>query len=112
MKRIADQFWSVVSRGVPLLNRLKYARKFALIGLLASIPIGVFTYSYLSEVGHWISIAEKERAGCEYISDVQALIRDLMRHRGLSHAILKGDLTLKEQLGRTRQQLGQAMHRM
>ncbi|MFM9963457.1 MAG: response regulator [Planctomycetaceae bacterium] len=74
----------VFAPAVALLNRLTYPRKFGLIGLLFSLPLGLVTFFLVSELNDRIAFSAKERLGNEYLRPVQKFAADLREHRGLS----------------------------
>ena len=66
---------------VRLMNRLRYPRKFLLIGLLFFVPLGLTLILWLTELQQRIAFAEKERAGLEYVGAVHRLLEPLLLGR-------------------------------
>ena len=83
---------------VSLLGRLKYAQKFALIGLTLLIPLVLFMVLYISQTNAQIGLSEKERLGLEYIVTVRKMLEHVPQHRGMSVALLSGDAGFKEKM--------------
>ncbi|MBC7817753.1 MAG: hypothetical protein IAG10_12740, partial [Planctomycetaceae bacterium] len=77
---------SVFAPAVALLNRLTYPRKFAVIGLLFALPLGLVTFFLISELNDRIAFSAKEQLGNEYLRPVQQFASDLRDHRGLTWA--------------------------
>jgi signal transduction histidine kinase len=63
------------------MNRLRYPRKFVLIGLLFAVPLGLTLILWLTELQQRIAFAEKERAGLEYVGAVHRLLEPLLLGR-------------------------------
>ena len=66
---------------VRLMNRLRYPRKFVLIGLLFAVPLGLTLILWLTELQQRIAFAEKERAGLEYVGAMHRLLEPLLLGR-------------------------------
>jgi hypothetical protein len=66
---------------VAVMNRLKYPRKFVLISLLFTLPLGLVLYLLLSELNHNIDYAQKELSGTVYLRSLGKLLHDTDRDR-------------------------------
>ena len=77
---------SCFAPAVALMNRLTYPRKFGLIGLLFTLPLGLVTFFLVSELNDRIAFSAKEQLGNEYLRPVQQFASDLRDHRGLTWA--------------------------
>ena len=86
---------------VRLMNRLRYPRKFVLIGVLFAVPLGLTLALWLTELQQRIAFAEKERAGLVYVAAVQRLLEPLLlgREAGCAAAAREID-ALDARLGR------------
>ena len=74
---------------VVLLNRLRYPWKFALIGLLFTVPLAMVVFFLVVEVRRGIDFAEKEALGNEYLRPLRTLLEDLQTRRGLTFALVR-----------------------
>ena len=79
-----------------LLNRLEYSKKFTVIGIIILIPFAVTLYLLVSEVTVGKEFVEKGRIGLEYNRLLRRLIEDMPQHRGMTNALLKGDISFRE----------------
>ncbi|RED58005.1 methyl-accepting chemotaxis protein [Cohnella lupini] len=66
-----------------VLNSLKYAYKFILIGILILIPLTVSMYYLVTELNEGYEFAYDERNGVEYNRGLQAVMSTLDEHRRL-----------------------------
>src|SRR5215210_3888637 len=66
---------------VAVMNRLKYPRKFILISLLFTLPLGLVLYLLLTELNLNINYAQKELSGIEYLRPLGKLLHDTDRDR-------------------------------
>jgi hypothetical protein len=55
-----------------VLGRLRYAQKFALIGLVLLAPLAYVVNAYVTEKGAQIAFSAKERVGTEYMTPATA----------------------------------------
>lgn len=83
---------------IALLNRLKYGRKFGVIGLIIIVPFAATLYLLASEINVGIQFAEKERMGVEYNLPIRKFLENMQQHRGMAGAFLNGDTSFKEQI--------------
>jgi signal transduction histidine kinase len=65
---------------VGLMNRLDYARKFALVSFVFAVPLGLMMYLWLAEIRDRLAFADKERAGVEYVVPLTRLLQRLQQH--------------------------------
>ncbi|MHC1759394.1 MAG: hypothetical protein AB9917_07780 [Negativicutes bacterium] len=83
---------------VRLMNRLRYAYKFGLIGLLIFLQAFVLIYMLVSELNKNIDFAARERAGVQYIRALTHLLNATQEYRSIHYAFSKGDRSLQEAL--------------
>lgn len=74
---------------VAMMNRLKYPHKFLLIGLLCLLAVVQIMYFLITEMNKNIQIADKERAGLQYIQPLTELLIGLQQHRGTANLYLQ-----------------------
>ncbi|MBW7474926.1 EAL domain-containing protein [Paenibacillus oenotherae] len=94
---------------VGLMNRLNYLQKFALIGLLCFLPVGLAVQLLISDIDREIVFARKEIQGIRYTNHIRQFLEKLQRHRGEVNAYLLGDTSFSEQIIRTENDIRQAV---
>jgi PAS domain S-box-containing protein len=77
---------SILSPATNLMVRLTYPEKFALVGALFVVPLVVVLSLLLSEVHRGRAVAQRERAGNDYLRTVRHLTAGVQEHRALSTA--------------------------
>src|SRR5262245_47194498 len=92
----------LLSPAVALMQRLRYPRKFLLISLLFSVPLGLLTYLWLDQIATQLAFTRQERAGLEYGSALTRLIEPLQRSQALSVLVMTGDPVATTQLAAER----------
>ncbi|MDR3566352.1 MAG: ATP-binding protein [Negativicutes bacterium] len=83
---------------VRFMNRLKYAYKFALIGLLIVMQASVLIYMLVMELNKNIDFANRERLGIEYSQALVGLLDEAQGYRRLHYLYSTGDRSQKEAL--------------
>jgi methyl-accepting chemotaxis protein len=96
---------TLLSPGMALMGRLKYARKFGLISLIFMLPIVLLVYFFISEVNGGIRFAEKERHGVAYLKPLKVVLANMQQHRGMAAALLNGDASFGAKLDEKQKQL-------
>jgi methyl-accepting chemotaxis protein len=84
----------VFTPAVRLMNRLRFAQKFLVIGIIAVIATAVVLVQLFSTIIGELRATERELAGLEAIRPVVRLINDLQQHRGLSNGVINGNAEL------------------
>jgi methyl-accepting chemotaxis protein len=74
-----------------LMGRLRYAKKFVLIGLVLLAPLAYVGQAYLGDKGAAIEFNAKERVGVEYVGPTATLLGDLVRLRTVAVLSASGD---------------------
>jgi methyl-accepting chemotaxis protein len=92
---------------VAVMNRLSYAQKFALIGLLLLTPLAVVSYLQISLATERVDFNQKESYGVAYITPVREMLRHVQHHRLYSSAVLSGAGRFEEKLAQTRAKVDQ-----
>jgi methyl-accepting chemotaxis protein len=92
-----------------LMNRLSYARKFALIGLLLLLPLAVVSYLQISLATERVDFNQKESYGVAYITPARELLRQVQLHRLYYAAVLSGQSRFEDRLAQTRSRIDQVM---
>ncbi len=96
-----DKFLRVLfGPAILLMNRLKYALKFVVIGLLMMIPLGAVLYLQYSANTKQYEFNAKESVGVSYIDPARDFLFAVERHRVLGAAVLAGEAGLKSELER------------
>ncbi len=70
------------------IGRLRYAYKFAVIGVVILVTVGFVGLAYLSEVSKQIDFSSKERVGVVYVAPAARLVETLV---ALRSAVVAGD---------------------
>ncbi|QEL64955.1 putative citrate chemoreceptor protein [Oryzomicrobium terrae] len=83
---------------VALMNRLRYGRKFALIGAVALAAIAIVFAGLFIQLREVITQSRQELAGIELLQPFGSLIQASQQHRGLSGGVLGGNDALKGKL--------------
>ena len=81
-----------------LMNRLSYAKKFSLIGLLIVIQASVLIFMLVTELNKNIDALAAERLGMRYCRAVVTLLDEAQAYRTLQYAYSQGDLALQADL--------------
>ena len=90
---------SYFTPAVSLMNVLTYPRKFGLIGLLFTLPLGMVSYFLVSTLNDQMAFSAKEQMGIEYLRPVQNFAAILRDHRGLTWARANHPSTAEELRG-------------
>jgi len=88
----------LLTPGVALMMRLKYAWKFSVISLIFMLPIILLSYFFIVEVNGGIRFAQKEQHGVAYLLPLKEVFADMQQHRGMAAAMLNGDASFAVKL--------------
>lgn len=83
---------------ISLMNRLRFASKFAVISLFLIIPFGVSLYLFFSVNNHQIDFNQNERNGVEYNLPLKNFIMYVQDHRDKMDLYLKGNSSIKQDI--------------
>jgi methyl-accepting chemotaxis protein len=100
---------ALLKPAVALMNRLGYAKKFALIGLLLLTPLAVVSYLQITLATDRLEFNQKESFGVAYINPVRELLHQVQQHRLYSMAILSGQPRYEEKLAQTKARIDQVV---
>ena len=67
-----------------LLSRLRFAGKFALVGVLFLVPLALVLFYFQSEINKSIAFAQAERAGVACERPLVILLEDVLRHQRMA----------------------------
>jgi methyl-accepting chemotaxis protein len=81
---------------IGLMNRLRFPKKFALLGLVVVINVVILLYSLISVLNESIDSARREIGGLKSVAPVMRLVQATQQHRGLSSAVINGAADLEE----------------
>src|SRR5947207_1603043 len=70
---------------IALMRRLRYAYKFALIGLMFLLPLAVVMFFFQREINSNIQFATLERQGVQYDIALTGLLQDVLLHQEAIH---------------------------
>ncbi len=90
-------------KNLQLLQRLKIWQKLVLIAVFMGLPIPFLAGLYVTEKNKTIEFAQRELYGTEYLSPLHALSKELIQHRALTNAFLRGETRLLSQLNESAQ---------
>ncbi|ADU29584.1 methyl-accepting chemotaxis protein [Evansella cellulosilytica] len=96
---------SIFKVGIMFMNRLSYIKKFSFILGLFLIPFLVVLFMLISTTNERIAVAEIEREGIEYISELRSIVQVIQQHRGLSVTYLQGGTNVRGDIEDRQQQV-------
>ena len=79
-----------------LMSRLRYPKKFALLGLVALIAITVLQATLFRQLSKVIEPSRAELFGLAALKPMNRLVAAMQQHRGLSSGVLNGNEALKD----------------
>lgn len=88
----------LVEPAVQLMNRLKYAYKFSLVGVLIILQASVLIYMLVSELNKNIDFAIRERIGVKYIQALTHLLNETQNYRSIHYGFSTGNSALQGEL--------------
>lgn len=81
----------ILAPGLALMNRLAYARKLLVIGVLALLPLVYYTAVAIVDSNRMIALQERKLAGLAVVRELEAVVRGAERRRLLFVAYAGGD---------------------
>ena len=87
---------ALFSPAVALMDRLRYAGKFMLMGVAILIVMVVLFSTVLTNLNKEIKTARSELDGVQMLKGVNKMTQFMQQHRGLSSGVLNGSEALKE----------------
>jgi len=94
---------------VALMNRLSYTRKFAVMGALSLVAIGVLLFNLFTVLDGVIRKSETELRGVAAMKPASRLVQSLQQHRGLSSGVLNGNAAMKDRRVAKEREVGEAL---
>ncbi|WP_374263762.1 methyl-accepting chemotaxis protein [Zoogloea sp.] len=94
---------------VAMLNRMRYPKKFALLGVIALLVIGSLLVQLASTLSESIVVAEKERDSLGRVPHLLKVIQLTQQHRGLSSGVLNGNESMRPALQKKTEELAAAV---
>ena len=91
------------------IDQLGFAKKMALLGGLAVLPLALTVSMLLSTALREVRIAQHQQAAVEVVAPLMPLVRSLQDHRGASRAWLAGDQTFKARVEQAQQRVNDAV---
>lgn len=95
-----------------MVNRLKYAQKFAVIGIILLIPMIVMLFLLLQQQNTEINELKLEQSGATYNSEVKSFLTHVQQHRGMASAFLNGDKSFEDQMKEKQAQIAETIERI
>ncbi len=78
-----------------LMNRLRYTRKFSLLGAAAMLVMLVLLATVYVNLKRDIDSAEQELAGLQMLKPLNRMVQTMQQHRGLSSGVLNGNEAMR-----------------
>ncbi|WP_255298565.1 methyl-accepting chemotaxis protein [Brevibacillus dissolubilis] len=77
--------------GIFVLNKLRFAQKFSLMGGILFLPILLLTFLIISQINEEIDALSARQIGFQNVSMMKGLLKDVQQHRAASSSYLNGD---------------------
>lgn len=97
---------------IALMDRLRYPRKFAVMGIVALFAVLVLLFNLYQQLQAVVSSTTQERAGLSQIQPINQLVAELQQHRGLSSGILNGNAALEPRRAERQKAVAAALERV
>jgi len=97
---------------VQLMNRLKYAYKFGIIGLLIVLQASVLIYMLVSELNKNIDFAIRERVGVQYIQALTNSLNEAQAYRSIHYDFSHGNNSLQGEVLAQQAKVDEALDRV
>ena len=81
---------------IALMNRLRYTQKFAFMGILMLVAVGVVLNNLYSALDSNIRSSSAELRGIKTIKPAQQIVQYMQQHRGMSAGVIAGNEAMKE----------------
>jgi methyl-accepting chemotaxis protein len=79
-----------------LMNRLRYASKFAALGLTIAVLLVVLLFALFRGLNQDITVAQHELAGVQMLKPMNRMVQSMQQHRGLSSGVLNGNEAMRD----------------
>ena len=94
---------------IALMNRLRYAARFMLLGVVGFIVIAILLSQLVFKLAESITATRSELQGIEAVKPLQKLIQATQQHRGLSSGVINGDASLADRRAAKENEVAQTM---
>ncbi len=95
-----------------LMGGLRFPAKFTLVSVLFLIPLVLTVVLYWQESSKNIDQLHQELDGMAFVSELEPVLIETGKHRGLTHALLNGDTGVQSSLNQVRVVLEQELNRL
>ncbi len=82
---------SLFSPAISLMNQFRYKQKFAFLGVISLIAIGILIYSLFLGLNQVVTNSQQQLQGLRLITPLSKTIQSIQQHRGLSAGFLGGN---------------------
>jgi len=82
---------SLFTPAISLMNQFRYKQKFAFLGIISLIAIGILIYSLFLGLNQVVSNSQQQLQGLRLITPLSKTIQSIQQHRGLSAGFLGGN---------------------
>ncbi len=89
---------AVFAPAIALMNRLRFPKKFMLLGIVVIINVSILLYSLVAALNESITYSRGELAGIKSVIPILKLIQGAQVHRGLSASVINGASNLQDKL--------------
>lgn len=79
---------------ISLMNQFNYRRKFAFLGAISLIAIGILIYSLFLGLNQVVSNSRQQLQGLRLLTPISKSIQTIQQHRGLSAGFLGGNVAM------------------
>jgi|GEM_PF-515415 len=95
-----------------LMGSLRFPAKFTLVSILFLIPLCLTVVLYWQVSSQNIDRLQRELDGMAFISELEPVLIQTGRHRGLTHALLNGDAGIQGTLSQVRSELERELSKL
>jgi len=85
---------SLFTPAISLMNQFHYKQKFAFLGIISLIAIGILIYSLFLGLNQVVTNSQQQLQGLRLITPLSKTIQSIQQHRGLSAGFLGGNQTM------------------
>jgi len=82
---------SLFTPAISLMNQFRYKQKFAFLGIISLIAIGILIYSLFLGLNQVVTNSQQQLQGLRLITPLSKTIQSIQQHRGLSAGFLGGN---------------------
>ena len=100
---------SLVGPAIGLMNRLRYATKFLVLGAALAVLIVVLVGSVFKHLNNDVQVAEHELSGVNMLKPLNRVVQFMQQHRGLSSGVLNGNEAMKDKRAAKEKEVADAL---